>query len=77
MKVKFLLSPIAYEIEEKLEEAKNFLGKYLRLEESENPDAIILLTGGTEEESIKYLEEDNALAEKNMGYVKGKENIKR
>ncbi|PMQ01970.1 MAG: hypothetical protein CBR30_02975 [Dictyoglomus sp. NZ13-RE01] len=57
MKVKFLLSPIAYDVEDKLEEAKRFLGKYLRLEESEDPDAIILLTGGTEEKSLKYLKD--------------------
>lgn len=57
MKVKFLLSPIAYSIEEKLKEAKEYLGKYITLEESEDPEAIILLTGGTEEESLKYLKD--------------------
>ncbi|MGC8931302.1 MAG: hypothetical protein ACP5K6_07160 [Dictyoglomus sp.] len=57
MKVKFLLSPIAYKVDEKLKEAKEYLGRYLNLEESEDPDAIILLTGGTEEEALKYLKD--------------------
>ncbi|MFN3699591.1 MAG: hypothetical protein ACK4SU_05260, partial [Dictyoglomus sp.] len=57
MKIKFLLSPIAYKIEEKIKEAKDYLEKYIKLEESENPDLIILLTGGTEEEAKKYLKD--------------------
>ncbi|MEN2983680.1 MAG: hypothetical protein ABDH25_01470 [Dictyoglomaceae bacterium] len=57
MKIKFLLSPIAYKIDEKLKEAKEYLGKYIKLEESETPEVIILLTGGTEEESLKYLKD--------------------
>ncbi len=57
MKIKFLLSPIAYKIEEKIKEAKNYLEKYIKLEESENPEMIILLTGGTEEEAKKYLKD--------------------
>ncbi|MGB9858217.1 MAG: hypothetical protein ACPLKX_08870 [Dictyoglomaceae bacterium] len=57
MKVKFLLSPIAYEVESKLKEAKEYLGRYISLEESENPEALILLTGGTEEFSIPYLKD--------------------
>uniref|UniRef100_A0A7C4JQS6 Fucose isomerase n=2 Tax=Pseudomonadati TaxID=3379134 RepID=A0A7C4JQS6_9BACT len=57
MKIKFLLSPIAYKVDEKLKEAKEYLGKYINLEESEDPDAIVLLTGGTEEEALKYLKD--------------------
>ncbi len=57
MKVKFLLSPIAYKIEEKIKEAKDYLGKYIKLEESNDPELIILLTGGTEEEAKKYLKD--------------------
>ena len=57
MKIKFLLSPIAYKVDEKLREAKEYLGRYINLEESEDPDAIILLTGGTEEEALKYLKD--------------------
>ncbi|HOP95097.1 MAG TPA: hypothetical protein PL130_04925 [Dictyoglomaceae bacterium] len=57
MKIAFLSSPIAYNINEKIEEAKNFLRRYLNLEESEDPDAIVLLTGGTEASSLKYLKD--------------------
>jgi len=58
MKVKFLLSPIAYDVENKLREAKEYFGKYITLEESEDTEALILLTGGTEELSIPYLKDN-------------------